>query len=140
MGSFGISAFSAVIQIWGCPSTSWHRWIPIAFLALGIIFAFFALYQSRWSQRKGYIEVANQSYLGTDVLLDGYVYLACTFTNVTFIYNGGDAGGFDGYCLFGGSLGFATNDPKVGQMLGFLKEIKMLRPDVFTKYTPKRKR
>ena len=37
MGSFGISAFSAVIQIWGCPSTSWHRWIPIAFLALGII-------------------------------------------------------------------------------------------------------
>jgi hypothetical protein len=71
--------------------------------------------------------------------MDGHLYLACRFTNVTFVYNGGNAGGFDGHCLFGGSLGLKTGDPKLGQMLGFLREIKMLRPDSFAMYTPKEK-
>jgi hypothetical protein len=138
MASFAISAFTAVIEMRGCPALSWYHWIPTAFLGLGIIFAFFALYQSRWSQRKGYTEIANQHFLNCDVLLDGYIYLACVFDNVTFVYNGGDCGGFNAHCLFGPSLGFRTGDPKVGQMLAFLKEIKMLRQDAFAMYTPKK--
>lgn len=46
--------------------------------------------------------------------------MACRFTNVTFVYNGG---GFTGHCLFK-DVGLKTGDPKLGQMLAFLREIK----------------
>ncbi len=136
MASFAISALSAVIQLRGCPTGTWFRWIPIAFLGLGILFAFFALWQSRWSKPKGHKEIANQEFLNTDVLLDGHLYIACRFTNVTFVYNGGESGGFTGHCLFK-DVGFKTGDPKMGQMLAFLREIRMMREDSFGLYTPK---
>jgi hypothetical protein len=117
---------------------AWIHWLPVGFLAVGGAFGFVALWQSRWSGSKGYTEIANQEFLNQDVLLDRHLYLACKFTNVTFVYNGGDCGGFNGHCLFGGSMGFKTDDPKMGKMLGFLKEIRMLRPDAFAMYTPKR--
>jgi hypothetical protein len=82
------------------------------------------------------MEIANQEFLNTDVLLDGHLYIACRFTNVTFVYNGGDCGGFAGHCLFK-DVGFKTGDPKMGQMLAFLREIKMMREDSFGLYTPK---
>ena len=138
--SLVVSALSGVVGVWGCPQTPWLHWVPLCFLAAGGSFGFVALWQSRWSKLKGYTEIANQDFLNQDVVLDGHLYLACRFTNVTFVYNGGDCGGFNGHCLFGGSMGFKTDDPKVGQMLGFLKEIKMLQPDVFARYTPKTKR
>ena|SRR5271166_4194698 len=133
-----VSSVFGVIGAWGCPTAQWVHWTAIGALLLACACGSFGLWLARWWKPKGYKEIANQSYLNCDVLLDGNVYLACTFTNVTFVYNGGDAGGFNGHCLFGGSLGFRTGDPKVGQMLGFLKEIKMLRPDAFALYTPKK--
>jgi hypothetical protein len=137
VASLLVSAIFGLVGVWGCPNAKWLHWTVLGFLMLGSVSGFVALGVARWSQRKGYTEIANQTYLGTDVLLDGHVYLACTFTNVTFVYNGGDSGGFDGHCLFGGSLGFVTGDPKLGQMLGFLREMKMLRPDAFAMYRPK---
>jgi hypothetical protein len=138
VASLLVSALSGAAALWGCPHMTWLRWIPIGFLVLGSTFGFVALWQSRWSKPEGHTEVANQEFMNQDVLLDQHLYLACKFTNVTFVYNGGDCGGFNGHCLFGGSIGFKTSDPKVGQMLGFLKEIKMLRPDAFALYTPKK--
>jgi hypothetical protein len=139
LGSLVISALSGAVGMWGCPQTAWFHWIPVGFLVLGGVFGFVALWQSRWPQLKGYTEIANQEFLNQDIVLDGHLYLACKFTNVTFVYNGGDCGGFNGHCLFGGSLGFKTGDPKVGQVLGFLKEIRMLRPDAFTQSTPRKR-
>lgn len=138
VASLVLSALSGVVGVWGCPMTTWFHWIPVALLAIASVFGAWALWQSRWHRAKGYIEIVNQEFLNQDVVLDDHLYLACKFTNVTFVYNGGDCGGFNGHCLFGGSLGFKTGDPKVGQMLGFLKEIEMLRPDAFAKYTPKK--
>jgi hypothetical protein len=138
MASFAVSAFSAVVQLRGCPLSSWYRWIPIVFLGLGILFAFFALWQSRWSKPKGYKEIANQHFLNTDVLLDGYLYVACKFENVTFQYNGADSGGFTGQCLFNGPPSLKTSDPKLKQMLAFLYSIGMIREDSSGLYTPKK--
>jgi len=138
VASLVVSALSGAVGVWQCPTGAWLHWIPIVFLSVGGVFGFVALWQSRWSKPGRYVEVANQSLLNQDVVLDGHLYLDCKFTNVTFVYNGGDCGGFNGQCLFGGSLGFKTGDPKMGQMIGFLREIKMLRPDSIAMYTPKK--
>jgi hypothetical protein len=138
VASLFIGALSGVVEVWGCPQMTWLHWIPLGFLAVGSALGFVALWQSRWLRPKGYKEIANQEFLNQDVLMDGYLYLACRFTNVTFVYNGGECGGFSGHCSFERSLGFKTGDPKIGQMLGFLKEIGMLRPDAFARYTPNR--
>lgn len=139
VASLMVSAFFGVIGAWGCPNARWLHWITLGFLLLGSAFGGIALWLARWRKPKGYTKIAHQPYVNCDVLLDGYAYLACTFINVTFVYNGGDAGGFDGQCRFGGAQGFKTGDPKLGQMLGFLKEIKMLRSGAVAIYTPKRK-
>jgi len=140
MASLLVSAVFGVIGVWGCPNASWLHWTILGFLLLGSAFGFVALWFARWSKPKSYTEIANQPYVNCDVSLDGYRYLACTFTNVTFVYDGGDAGGFDGGCRFGGTLGFKTGDPKLGQMLGFLKELRIVRPELVTIVTPKRSR
>jgi hypothetical protein len=139
MFSLAVSAVFGVIGVWGCPNAIWFHWTTLGFFLLAGAFGIVALWQARWSQPKGPKEIANQEYLNCDVLMDGHLYLACRFTNVTFVYNGGDAGGFNSHCLFGGSIGLKTGDPKLGQMLGFLREIKMLRPDSLALYTPKEK-
>lgn len=84
-----------------------------------------------------YIEIVNQTIERRDVPLDGYKYFGCTFTDVTFVYNNGDAGGFDHSCRMGGKLGFKSEDPHIQTMLGFLAAIRLLRPDLQEKYTPK---
>src|ERR1035438_7818926 len=126
MASLAVSAVFGVIGVWGCPKATWLHWTTLGFFLLAGAFGIVALWQARWSKPKGPTEIANQEDLNCDVLMDGHLYLARRFTNVTFVYNGGDAGGFDGRCLFGGSMGLKTGDPKLGQMLGFLREIKML--------------
>jgi hypothetical protein len=37
-------------------------------------------------------EIVNQPFRNTRVLLNGYRYVRCTFTNVTFVYNKGETG------------------------------------------------
>jgi hypothetical protein len=139
MASLAVSAVLGVIGVWGCPNATWFHWTTVGFFLLAGAFGIGALWQARWSKSKGPKEIANQEYLNCDVQMDGHLYLACRFTNVTFVCNGGDAGGFDGHCLFGGSIGLKTGDPKLRQMLGFPREIRMLRPDSFARYTPKGK-
>ena len=64
-------------------------------------------------------EIVNQTFERRDVLLDGYRYFDCTFTDITFVYNNGDAGGFDHTCRVGGKLGFKTEDPTFKHCLDF---------------------
>lgn len=138
MASFAFSAFSAIVEVWGCPHVRWLRFIPVTLLAIGIIFAFTALWQSRWFPSSRFKEVANQQFQNRDVLLDGYRYTNCVFTNVTFRYAGRECGGFDGDCKFSG-IGFIASDPAVGQMLEFLRELRLLREDAAVRYTPRLK-
>jgi hypothetical protein len=86
--------------------------------------------------RTDYIEIVNQTFERRDVLLDGYRYFGCTFTDVTFVYNNGDAGGFDHTCRVAGKLGFKSDDPHIQTMLGFLASLRLLRPDLLP-CTPK---
>lgn len=134
-----VSALFGMIGAWGCPKPTWLHWGALGFLVVAGIFGSFSLWLARWWKPGRYTEIANQPFLNCDVLLDGRRYLACKFTNVTFVYNGGDAGGFDGECLFGGSLGFRTGEPKVGQMLAFIKELRLLKDGAFVQYTPKKR-
>jgi len=132
-----VSSVFGVIGVWGCPTAQWIKWTAFVSLVVAAGCACFGLWLARWWKPKGYKEIANQEFLNTDVLLDGHLYIACRFTNVTFVYNGGDAGGFTGHCLFK-DVGLKTGDPKLGQMLAFLREIKMMREDSFGLYTPKK--
>lgn len=132
------SAGFGLVGAWGCPTAKWLHWAALGFLVLACACGSFGLWLARWWKPKGTKEIANQDFLNTDVLLDGHLYIACRFTNVTFVYNGGDCGGFTGHCLFK-DVGFKTGDPKMGQMLAFLREIRMMREDSFGLYTPKNK-
>lgn len=81
-------------------------------------------------------EIVNQTFQGQEILLDGYVYIGCTFTDVTFVYNNGETGGFDPTCKVGGNFGFKSRDPHIQQMLFFLEHLRFMRPPVKGRYTP----
>jgi hypothetical protein len=123
------------VQLDSCPTARWIRWTAFGALLLAGACGSFGLWLARW-WKKGYKEIANQDFMNTDVLLDGHLYINCRFTSVTFVYNGGDCGGFTGHCLFSG-VGLKTGDPKLGQMLAFVREIRMMREDSFGMYTPR---
>lgn len=131
-----LSAIFGIVGVWGCPTSGWYRSIAVGFLVLFGISAFLALMQSRWAPFGGFKEIANQHFENQDVLLDGYQYMACKFTNVTFVYNGGKAGGFDTNCIVK-NPSFKTGDPQMGQMLAFLHNLRLMREDSVARYTPK---
>jgi len=81
-------------------------------------------------------EIVNQVFQSTEVPLDGYIYIGCTFTDVTFAYNNGPTGGFDSTCLVGGKVNFVSREPRIQQLLGFLVGLRLLRSDLQQKYTP----
>jgi hypothetical protein len=83
-----------------------------------------------------YKEIVNQSFQSQDVLLDGHIFINCTFTDVTFVYNNGETGGFDSTCKVGGHYGFKSRDPHIQQMLYFLVHLRFMRPSVNGRYTP----
>ena len=136
MASLLLSAVFSVIGVWGCPDANWLHWGTLGFFLLAGCFGIWALWLARWSRPKGFTEIANQEFVNQDVLLDGYAYIACRFTNVTFVYNGGECGGIHGDSLLGGILGFRTGDPKLGQVLAVLKEMKFIPENRRVLYTP----
>lgn len=136
VSSLLVSAISGIVGVWHCPTASWYRWVAVGFLFVFGISAFLALMQSRWALFGGFKEVANQHFQNQDILLDGHQYIACQFTNVTFVYNGGKSGGFDTSCIVKNPA-FRTGDPKMGQMLAFLHNLRLMREDSVGRYTPK---
>jgi hypothetical protein len=82
-------------------------------------------------------EIVNQTFRNQEVPLDGYQYIACTFENVTFVYNNGVTGGFDPSSCWTGSVGFKSREPRIQQILGFLQSLKIIPPQATQGlYTP----
>jgi hypothetical protein len=82
-------------------------------------------------------DIVNQTFENQEVLLDGYRYIACTFINVTFVYNNGPTDGFDpASCKWTGSVGFKSRDERIQSLLGFLKSLRIIRPEAEGRYTP----
>ena len=129
---------SAMFGIAGCSSHEWfHTAAIISFVIFGVS-VFLTYLQNRFSIFGRLEEIANQHLKNRDVLMDGRLYINCTFENVTFVYNGGKTGGFDPSCKFlDGTVGFTTKNPKLSQMLHFLKSLRIMYPNVEGRYTPR---
>ncbi len=81
-------------------------------------------------------EIVNQPFRNTRVLLDGYRYVRCTFTHVTFVYNNGETGGFDAGCQASPSCKIASDEPRIQQLLRFLNSAGLLKDNVLDEYSP----
>jgi hypothetical protein len=81
-------------------------------------------------------EIVNQPFRNTRVLLDGYRYVRCTFTHVTFVYNNGETGGFDAGCIASQGCKVASDELRIQQILALLKSAGILRDNALDEYSP----
>ncbi len=75
------------------------------------------------------VEVKDKNFSNEMVLLDGYSYEDCKFTNVKLVYNGTTRPKFK-HNTFVGSIEIASESPTVNATFAILKGIGMIDPDI----------
>lgn len=63
------------------------------------------------------------------MVLDGHHYEGCTFTNVTFVYNGKSGFGFT-HNKLKGTFTVDTDNPSINGTFALFKGLGLMRPDV----------
>ena len=135
-----ISSVSATVQFWGC-SAVWYHWIPVVFLVIGVGFAAYALYQSRYGEkpdkppvpahlmtygdwlRRETTLVSGKKLEGTQVPLDGHRYQHCTFKDVTFTFGAhGACGDISDDCLLEGHCKLSYDLDSLRATLTYLQD------------------
>jgi len=94
---------------------------------LGSGFSLYLNYSEKYDARPSFITVSNKEFINEKIPLDGYEYKDCTFTNVTFVFNGRAAARFHYNKIIGGCVITSDNTAIIAtaQMLkglGFVKE------------------
>jgi hypothetical protein len=125
---------------------SWPAIVAILLIMVGLITVAAQYAQYRSAQHAHapsdgaalrFEDVVNQTFKNQEVPLDGYRYVACTFENVTFVYNNGVTGGIDPSSRWTGSVGFKSREARLQQILGFLQSLKIIPPQTTQGlYTP----
>ena len=84
----------------------------------------------RWSEKQTKLkEIRHRAFLNERLVLDGFHYRNCKFTNVTFEYNGTAMASFSENELFG-SQQFSTQSDIVWTTLAILKGFGHLGPNI----------
>lgn len=76
-----------------------------------------------------HIKVIGKKFSNQRVPIDGYHYEDCTFTNVTFVYNGKSGFGFKHNELNGGYI-VDTDNPSINAAIALYKGLSVIRKDV----------